>query len=253
MTLPQTSAPSAGDDDQLSSSLVELSRLRVSQMGLDELLTRVASLVVRAIPGADGAGLTLIEDGHGDTIVATAPFVQEVDAIQYEMRQGPCISAAATSQTMVSGSLGSDPRWPQFGGRVARLGVHSVLSLPLITPEQVVGAMNVYAHAKDVFGERSAELGELFAAPAAIAVQNAQVLAQTQRLAARLQSALENRGVIDRAVGIIMSRSGGTEQAALERLRTLSQQEHRKISVIARQMVDEAVRRVETRRQTDRK
>ena len=46
------------------------------------------------------------------------------------------------------------------------------------------------------------------------------MLAQTQRLAARLQAALETKGVIDRAVGILMSRGGGTEAEALDRLRT---------------------------------
>jgi hypothetical protein len=120
-----------------------------------------------------------------------------------------------------------------------------------MTPEGVVGAMNVYAHAKNAFDDRSVSLGELYAIPAAIAVQNAQVLARTQRLVAQLRSALETRGVIDRAVGIMMSRSGGTEQEALERLRALSQHEHRRLAVVARQIVDEAVRRAEARHYTD--
>ena len=82
-----------------------------------------------------------------------------------------------------------------------------MVSLPLITPDGVVGAMNVYAHDKNAFDDRAAELGQIFAVPAAIAVQNAHVLAQTQRLADQLQSALELRGVIDRAVGILMSQA----------------------------------------------
>jgi GAF domain-containing protein len=179
--------------------------------------------------------------------VATAEFVREIDGIQYGIGQGPCITAARDGQTVISGSLGSDPRWRKFGGSVARLGVHSALSLPLIAPDGVVGAMNVYAHDKHVFDERAAELGEIFAVPAAIAVQNAQVLAQTQRLAAQLQAALATRGVIDRAVGIIMSRGGGTEDEALDRLRTLSQNEHRKLAVVARHIIDEAVRRAQAR------
>jgi AmiR/NasT family two-component response regulator len=40
-----------------------------------------------------------------------------------------------------------------------------------------------------------------------------------------------------------MSRSGITEQEALERLRSLSQPEHRKLAEVARQTVDEAVAR----------
>jgi AmiR/NasT family two-component response regulator len=44
-------------------------------------------------------------------------------------------------------------------------------------------------------------------------------------------------------VGILMSRTGSTEQQALDRLRSLSQREHHKLGVVARQIVDEAVRR----------
>lgn len=239
--------PVSGLDQALRESLLKLSRLGTAQLGLEDLLTRVASYAVRAIPGADGAGLTLLEDERPDTMVATDPLVSQVDDIQYKMGEGPCITAARTGQTMLSGSLGADPRWPRFGGAVARIGVHSVVSLPLSTPAGVVGAMTVYARDKHVFDDRAAELGETFAAPAAVAVQNAQILAQTRRLAARLQAALDTRGIVDRAVGILMSRSGGTEHETLERLRALSQQTHRNLTEVARQIVDEAVRRARAR------
>ena len=241
----------SAEEHDLQEGLAGLARLATNQLGLEDLLIRVATFAVKAIPGADGAGLTLLEANRADTIVATAAFVTEIDDIQYGIGQGPCITAARDGQTVISGSLGSDTRWRKFGGAVARLGVHSALSLPLITPDGVVGAMNVYAHDKHVFDERAAELGEIFAVPAAIAVLNAQVLAQTQRLAARLQSALASRGVIDRAVGILMSRTGGTEDEALARLRALSQNEHQKLVVVARQIIDEAVRRAKARHRSD--
>ena len=231
--------------------MADLARLASSRLGLEDLLTRVATYAVRAIPGAEGAGLTLLEEDRTDTLVATAAFVTEIDDIQYGLGQGPCITAAADARTVMSGSLGADQRWPRFGGRVARLGVHSAVSLPLITPDGVVGAMNVYAHPKNVFDERAAELGEIFAVPAAIAVQNAQVLAQAKRLTARLEAALATRAVIDQAVGILMSRSGTTEAEALERLRALSQREHHKLAMVARQIVDEAVRRARVRQHED--
>jgi GAF domain-containing protein len=234
-------------DDDLQHSLVSLAALTMKRSNLEQLLTRVAELAVQAIPGADGAGLTLLEEGRSDTIVATAPFVRDVDDIQYSLGQGPCVSAAAEARTVRSGSLGGDGRWPQFGSKVARLGVHSAVSLPLVTEDGVVGAMNVYAHAKHTFDDRAAELGELYAVPAAIAVQNAQVLAQAQRLTERLRAALESREVVDRAVGILMSRSGASGEEALDRLRRLSQHEHRKLHQVADQVIDEAVRRARTR------
>jgi GAF domain-containing protein len=244
---PRDAQQRLAEEAGLRDSLDRLSRLASGNLELEDLLTRVATYGVQAIPGADGAGLTLLERDRPDTVVATAAFVSEIDAIQYGIGEGPCIHAAAEGRPVLSGSLGGDPRWPRFGGRIARLGVHSVVSLPLITPGKVVGAMNVYAHAKNVFGDRAAELGMIFAAPAAIAVQNAHALAQTRRLAEQLQAALESRGTVDRAVGIMMSRTGSTEAEAMERLRELSQNEHRKLVVVARSIVDEAVRRANAR------
>jgi GAF domain-containing protein len=239
------------EDEDLRSSVEALGRMSLRELGLEDILTRVAGCAVQAIPGADGAGLTLFEHGRSNTLVATAEFVSEIDDIQYSLQQGPCVSAAAEGITMRSGSLGGDPRWPQFGGRIARLGVHSVVSLPLITPDGVVGAMNVYARDKHVFDDRAAELGELFAVPAAIAVQNAQLLADARRLVARMQTALDTRSIVDRAVGIMMSRSGGTAEQALDRLRTLSQHEHHKLATVAEQIVQEAARRAQARHGED--
>src|ERR1700712_1095866 len=161
------------------------------------MLTNIASYAVRANPRADGAGLTLLEDGRADTIVKTTPFVQQIDDIQYGLGEGPCITAAGTGQPVRSGSLGSDARWPRFGPQASTLGVHSVLSLPLRTPDGVVGAMNVCAHNRDVFDERAENLVMLFAVPAAVAVQNAHTLAQATRLATRLQAAVNARAEIE--------------------------------------------------------
>ncbi len=236
----------------LTTSLAGLSRLGAGhgQRGLADMLTYVAQFAVAAIPGADGAGLALLENGRSDTIVATAPFVNQVDAIQYGLGEGPCISAAATGTTVRSGDIGRDRAWPRFGVRVARLGVHSVLSLPLIVGEQVLGAMNIYAHPVDAFDERAQELGQQYAVPAAISVQNAQVLFQAQRLAGELQTAMVTRAVIDQAVGIVMSRSGCGPSEAFDRLRAISQRENTKLSVVSQRMVDDTVRRVRAHRST---
>ncbi len=234
------------EDDDLAVSVAGLARLS-ARLSLEELLTAVATFAVKAIPGADGAGLTLIEADRADTIVKSEPFVREIDDIQYSLGEGPCISAAADGVPMRSGSLGGDPRWPRFGPRAGALGVHSVLSLPLISADQVVGAMNVYAHARDAFDERSEQLGRLYAVPAAIAVQNAQILAETQRLAAKLESALTSRAEIDQAIGILMSRTGVTRDEAISRIRLLSQQDNTKMGVVAAGIVHEAVRRARAR------
>ena len=108
--LDETAGRRSAEDEDLRESLAGLSQLASNRLPLEDLLTQVATYAVQAIPGADGAGLTLLEQDRADTIVATAPFVTEVDDIQYGMNQGPCISAARDAQTIVSGSLGGDSR-----------------------------------------------------------------------------------------------------------------------------------------------
>ncbi|MER5865064.1 GAF and ANTAR domain-containing protein [Kitasatospora sp. NPDC002040] len=250
-SVPGRPAGRPSDDEDLRESLAGLSRLASARLDLRALLTHVAEFAVRAIPGADGAGLTLLEEGRADTIVASTGFVREVDAIQYGLGEGPCITAAAERRTVRSHSLGRDPAWPRFGPQVHRLGVHSVVSLPLLTGEGVLGAMNVYARAENAFDTRAVELGELFAVPAAISVQNAQALARAQRLAAQLQSALTHRAVIDQALGILMSRSGCTPAEAFDKLRVMSQAQNRKAAVVAQQLLDEAVARARARHGSD--
>lgn len=245
---PVSPQQAEADAVDLRASLAALAGLVTESMGLDELLSRVAAYASHAIPGADGAGVTLLRpdrvDNKVQAIAASAPFVAEIDEIQYGvLNEGPCISAALEGRTVRSGSLGSETQWPRFGPRVGRLGVHSVLSLPLLIPDQVVGAINVYARAKNVFDDHAARLGELFAAPAAVAVHNAQVLAQAIALTTQLQTALSSRPVIDQAVGIIRGRTGCSADEAFAKLRAISQHENTRLAVVAGRVVDEAVRR----------
>jgi GAF domain-containing protein len=241
-----------GDSADLQASLADLAGLVSDAMDLQQLMTEVATFAVHAIPGADGAGVTLLRvdrsDRRVDALAASHPFVSEIDQIQYVvLNEGPCITAALEGRTVRSGSLGGEKMWPRFGPRVSRMGVHSALSLPLRLPGQTVGAINVYAFAKGVFTDRAAELGELFAAPAAVAVHNAQVLTKALQLTSQLQVALSVRPVIDQAVGLIRGRTGNTAEQAFARLQEISQNEHRKVAEVAQRMVDEAVRRAHRR------
>ncbi|MCW2528032.1 MAG: hypothetical protein JWM76_2892 [Pseudonocardiales bacterium] len=241
------------DDLNLRASLAGLSQLTVGAgaEGLPDMLRRVAFFGVGAIPGADGVGLTLLEPGRPDTIVASTEFVSLVDAIQYGLGQGPCITAAAHRRTVHSGALEVDGNWPEFGPQTAALGVHSVLSLPLIVDDTVVGAMNVYGHVRNAFTERAMRLGELFSVPAAVSVHNAQALFQARRLSDEMKTAMSSRSIIDQALGVVMSRTGSSEEDAFNGLRSRSQSQQVKISVLAQQLVDDAVRRAQSRHRGD--
>jgi len=239
------------DDANLRAGIGDLAGLVAGSRSLSESLTEIAGFAVRAIPGADGVGVALFGTAPEDRVEAlsaSAAVIEEIEHIQYfVLREGPALSAVLERRPALSDSLGGERRWPRFGPRVGRLGVHSVLALPLQVADRVVGAISVYAHDKSAFDGDAVELGAMFARPAAVAVHNAQVLAHAQVLTARLQAALLTRPVIDQAIGLIRGRTGRSAEDALSHLRAISQTEQRKLVDVAQSLVDEAVRRARAR------
>jgi GAF domain-containing protein len=237
----------------LHAGLKDLSNVVAGAATLVQLLDQVAAAAVHAIPNADGVGISLLRLGQDDnqiqTLAPSHPFVAKIDAIQYAVvDEGPCITAAAERAAVWTGNVTADPRWPRFGPRVGRLGVHSVLSLPMLMPNgTIVGAINTYSRLRDGFDEHAVTVGLLFAAPAGLAVHNAQVLAHAQARATQLQAALGSRAIIDQAIGIIRSRTGAGADEAFARLREMSQGENIKLTAVAERIVEEAVRRARAR------
>lgn len=240
------------DEAELYAGLSRVAGLVASAQGVMDLLRDVAEFAAQAIPGVDGAGVALIDPRRGvtsaQTWAATKLIVHDIDTIQYdELHEGPCITCMQSGRPTVSGSLGSDSRWPHFGGRVARMRIHSAMALPLIVGDQVIGAINAYAKARDAFAEHAVRLGCQFAKPAAVSVYNAQVLASAHERSMQLQRALDSRAVIDQAIGIIRSRSGSNAEEAFQRLSRISQAENTKVHTVAERLVEEAVRRARAR------
>lgn len=247
-----TAAQSDSEDYDVVAAVQGLAGLVSDVDDIDAVLTRIAGFAVAAVPGAEGAGVTLLRSGdQPPTVLAwavTDPFVREIDHLQYDIcAEGPCLTAIQTHRVVVSGSLGSDRRWPRFGSRVARLRVHAAMALPLLARDAVVGAINIYAHERDTFTEHAVKLAGQFAEPAAVTVANIQLLHEAHSRATQLQNALTSRAVIDQAIGIVRSRSGGSADEAFDRLRQISQSENVKLSVVAQRLVDEAVRRAHAR------
>ena len=106
------------DISDLQAAIGDLAGLVAGSLGLSELLTEVATFAVHAIPGAEGAGVTLLRvdriDNMVEALAASAPFVAEIDEIQYvTLQEGPCITAALQRRTVRSGSPGASTSPPR--------------------------------------------------------------------------------------------------------------------------------------------
>ena len=129
-------------------------RLRASSRPAGSKLTlqAIVDLAVATIEGCDFAGLFVLKAGRVTTPVNTAPVVAELDALQLDGHEGPCLDCMDQATAVYAEELADDPRWPNFGPQASGAGVRSVLSLCLSVEGTVAGALNLYARFPLAFG-----------------------------------------------------------------------------------------------------
>jgi GAF domain-containing protein len=217
----------------------DLSRILLSEESLDDILLKVAHLAERTLDGSDAVSITLIRGGKAVTAASTAALAVDVDELQYGADQGPCLDAAREHVIRVVEDMTEEQRWPAYSPHAAERGVRSSMSVPLPVREQVLGAINVYSRSPRVFGEDDVAAAETLVSHAAVALANAELYAQTAELAKQLQTALDSRGVIEQAKGILMAQHRCTPDEAFSRLRTMSQEQNVKLRDVAARIVAE--------------
>lgn len=194
-------------------------------------IPRVTQFAAAAVPGAEHAGISLIENGKPPrTIAATGAVPVQVDAIQYELDEGPCVQALIQSDLVWSGDLTKDQQWPRFAPRAVEVaGVRSMASYRLFLTQHRRGALNFYASQPQAFDQLALGIGALFAAYASLTLLND--LHEDKIM--NLERALESSREIGCAMGILMARELCTQDQAFAMLRTASQHTHRKLRDIA--------------------
>jgi ANTAR domain/GAF domain len=222
----------------------DLASLFGEAMVLHEALVRIADHALLALPIAEGAVVRLVN--HTDRGGAGAPVARRVDDLHDSLGEGPAVDALDAGKA-ACWSLGRNDRWRRFGPRADRMGLRSALSLPLIVAGAPVGVLTAYAGAQDAFTEFDVGAAEYYGRLAAVVVRNAWLLEQSRQRAEQLTEAIRVRPPIDRAVGVIMSRTGKSADEALDSLRRMSNRRHLKVSDVSAELVDEAVRRAQRR------
>ena len=227
-------------------ALREVAALAGVVLGQDDLastLDEVTRVTVRVFAAADGASLTTFEDGRPGAVAADGPWARELDELQYEEREGPCLDAARTGNVFRVRDLTDEGRWPFYAPRAVALGARSMVSLPMMAEGKILGALDVYSRKPDALTAEDVSLGELIAAQAGIATQVAASFFRHRDLGMQLRQAMQSRAVIEQAKGIVMGARGASADEAFALLVELSQSTNRKLRDVAQALVDEAVKR----------
>ena len=220
-------------------ALERLGRLSLRELSMESLLQTVADLTKTVMPGHTEASVSLLVKDDPSTVASTGRLATDLDETQYDRDHGPCLHAARTGELIEIGDTRTDPRWPDYMPRAAEHGALSSLSVPLAidADEQVSGALNIYAREPYAFDEDSRTAATRFAPYAAVAAGNLHAYQSARDMADNLRIALETRGVIDQAKGLLMARHRLTADQAFQVLARMSMKTGRKLRAVADDLV----------------
>jgi GAF domain-containing protein len=220
-----------------SQRLVQLSGLVLTATDLSSALETVTEVSTEVVPECDGASLTMREHGLPTASAGSDDWSRELDRVQVEEQEGPCLDCMREASVMRVRDLDSDGRFPSYGPRATALGARSTMSVPLSADGRTVGALNLYSRSSDAFDTEAVALGTLLAAHASLALQAANAYFSSRQLAAQLQDALASRAQIEQAKGMLMNQRGCTADEAFDLLVELSQRSNRKLRDVAAELV----------------
>lgn len=200
---------------QLAETFAEISGVLLAEPDVQRTLDKMCLLLVDTVEGCDHSVVTLVRNQHLDSPAASDDVGPAVDAIQFEVDEGPCVEAITEHHTVVTDDLITEPRWPQFSRRaVEATGVRSMMAFRLFVAGDTLGSLNLYSKQPRAFTDESWAVGTIFAAHASVALR----AAQTKEDLARLREVVETRELIGQAKGILMGRRGISSEAAMELL-----------------------------------
>lgn len=154
----------------LGAALGDVERALHAAQGSRDTLQRLVDLAVATIRGCGTRGFPSSSD-EIHTSAASDDIPGQIDRIQYDTIEGPCLDAIRKQTIYVTGDLRTEQRWPVFATRATEeTGVRSMLSVSLLVEGDTVGALDLYSRRRDAFDVESLIIGRLFAAHAAIAL-----------------------------------------------------------------------------------
>lgn len=225
--------------DELAAVYARFSNVLLTEETVDTALKLITEAAVLAVGDSAGAGVSLINSsGRRSSAASTSQLVAQADALQYELEQGPCLSAWASGHPVDIADVRTDLRWPEWGLAAGELGLRSCISVPLLSGGLAFGAIKIYWANPKAASHRLIRLLELFAAQASIFLANVQVRERGKVLSEQLKSTLMQRDIINTATGIVMASRGVDNHDAMLHLMTKALNESRPLQEVAKKIIE---------------
>lgn len=226
---------------KLIKAFVSLADTLVDDYDMIDMLDRLVGHCVELL-AAEAAGILLADSQQNLRIVASTNEQSEwTELLQLQADEGPCVECVRTGVPVsVTDLTDAAGRWPSFAAALAGRTepYRSVHALPLRLRGEAIGALNLFHRRPGPLPAADLALGQALADVATIGILSERAVRRAEVLSEQLQTALNQRVIIEQAKGVLAQRGNLTMDEAFDRLRSFSRNNNQRLSEVARQVVD---------------
>jgi len=224
--------------EDLVNSLQQLAEVLQTQRTLGVALASIAEVATVSVPGCDAATIAISIGGRPATAAMSGIVALELDMVQYDTGDGPCLTSFRDSSTFRLDLYEQSEAFPHVAVAAQRLGIRAVLSAPASWGGETVGTLNLYSRTGP-FDESAETVAAVLAAQVAIAISRSLEFAAARAVVEQAQRGADDQSQISLATGLLISSQDCTREQAEGLLRQASAEDEQTILQIAQRIIEQ--------------
>ncbi|NLE64547.1 MAG: GAF domain-containing protein [Elusimicrobia bacterium] len=191
-------------------TLVKVSQTITSEKYLDEILSLIVVVTAEMLNSKICSVMLLDQKGTELVIKATQSLSDD-----YKKKPNIRVDSSLLGEVVRSRrplfveDVRKEKRY-SYRDLAIREGLTSMLAVPMVVKEKVIGAVNIYTKEPHFFSEDEVGVLQMVANQAAVVVENTKLMEE----ALKAKEALETRKIVERAKGALMKMHGFSEETA---------------------------------------
>jgi hypothetical protein len=221
---------------ELLTTFSSMAQIVYSGESFDSVYEALCRSAVEFVDGCDHASLMLRRNGRIQTVAASDDVARQIDAMERELGEGPCLDAMDQSEPdqHMCTDLTTGSKWPGLAAKIlAESDVKGMAGFRIRQDGHKVGALNVFSDTAGALSEHSLEQAIMLTAFASVAM----AALDRGEEATTLRRGLQSNREIGKAIGLLMAMHDIDDDQAFQMLSKVSQEMNIKLAQVASQVI----------------
>jgi signal transduction protein with GAF and PtsI domain len=214
-------------------TLFQVSEAIVSNRYIEEILNLIVTMTAEMMKSKI-CSIMLLDEEKGELEIKATQSLSEEYRSKPNLKVGQSISGLAVKEkrpiTVLDVTREPLYKYPELAQKE---GLCSMLSVPMMVKNRVIGVINSYTDKPHQFTEEEIKILQAVANQAAVAIENTKLLNRT----IAMEEALETRKAVERAKGVLMREHQVSEAEAFKLIQRQSMNTRRSMQEIAEAIV----------------